>query len=83
MRSGPIVWISLILAVGVMLFGIWSVLRIEPERWAAAERRRSNWILMMIVFGPLAVLLFYGTVRQYLLFPERYEVVDGVSAVDR
>jgi hypothetical protein len=82
-RTGPIVWISLIVAVGIMLFGIWSVLRIDGATWAAAERRRSNWILMMLLFGPLAVLLFYGSVRQYLLYPERFEVVDGVSPVDR
>jgi hypothetical protein len=38
---------------------------------------------MMLLFGPLAVLLFYGTVRQQLLWPERYENVDGVAPVDR
>ena len=32
---------------------------------------------------PLAVLLFYGTVRQQLLRPERYEMIDGVAEVDR
>ena len=45
--------------------------------------RDSNWILMMLLFGPLAVLLFYGTVRQQLLRPERYEMVDGVAEADR
>lgn len=76
-------WIPLIIAVGVIVFGIWSVLQIESSRWQAADRRRSNWIVMMLCFGPLAVLLFYGTVRQHLLYPERYEVIDGASAADR
>jgi len=37
----------------------------------------------MMVFGPLAVLLFFGTVRQHLLHPERYKIVEGVAEVDR
>ena len=73
----------MVLAVGVMLFGVWSVLRIQSGLWASQGRRRSNWVLLMMLFGPLAVLLFYGTVRQYLLNPERFEVVDGVSPADR
>jgi hypothetical protein len=37
----------------------------------------------MVFFGPLAVLLFYATVRYELLDPERYREIDGVSEVDR
>jgi len=36
----------------------------------------------MLLFGPLAVLLFFGTVRQHLVHPERYEVIDGVAEAD-
>ena len=82
-RSGPLVWISLAVAAVIIVFGIWSVLRIAPETWRASESSRRNWILLMIFFGPLAVLLFYGSVRQHLLYPERYEVIDGTSAADR
>ena len=83
MRSGPIVWVSLILASLVVMWGIVSVLVIAKSRWEQQQRRRTNWILMMLLFGPLAVLLFYGTVRQQLLRPERYEMIDGVAEVDR
>ena len=65
------------------MWGIVSVLVIAKSRWEQQQRRRTNWILMMLLFGPLAVLLFYGTVRQQLLRPERYEMIDGVAEVDR
>ena len=83
MRSGPIVWVSLILASLVVIWGIVSVLVIAKSRWEQQQRRRTNWILMMLLFGPLAELLFYGTGRQQLLRPERYEMIDGVAEVDR
>jgi len=38
---------------------------------------------MMLLFGPLAVLLFFGTVRQHLIYPERYKNVDGVAETDK
>jgi hypothetical protein len=82
-RSGPVVWVSLVIASLVVLWGIASVFAIAKSRWDDQERRRRNWILMMLLFGPLAVLLFYGTVRQQLLRPERYEMVDGVAEADR
>ena len=66
-----------------MAFGIWSVFAVEEQRWRDAGRKRSSWVAMMVCFGPLAVLLFFGTVRQHLLHPERYEVVDGASPADR
>ena len=71
------------LEVDHQMVGRRALLRIEADRWAEQGRRRSNWIIMMIVFGPLAVLLFFGSVRQFLLYPERYEEIDGVAAVDR
>jgi hypothetical protein len=37
----------------------------------------------MVFFGPLAVLLFYATVRYELLDPEHYREIDGVSEADR
>jgi len=82
-RTGPLVWVSLVVAAVVVLWGICSVFAIHRSRWREHERRQSNWVLMMLLFGPLAVLLFYGTVRQQLLWPERYENVDGVAPVDR
>ena len=83
MRSGPLVWVSIIVAAIIVLWGIASVFAVPLTTWREHGRRRSSWVLMMLLFGPLAVLLFYGTVRQHLLWPERYESIDGVAEADR
>ena len=83
MRSGPVVVILLIVATVIVICGIISVLAIPGPTWSQLDRRRSNWILMMLLFGPLAVLLFFGTVRQHLIYPERYKNVDGVAVTDK
>ncbi|MAW70858.1 MAG: hypothetical protein VYC75_00345 [Actinomycetota bacterium] len=83
MRSGPVVLILLIVATVIVICGIISVLAIPGPTWSQLDRRRSNWILMMLLFGPLAVLLFFGTVRQHLIYPERYKNVDGVAETDK
>lgn len=82
-RSGPLVWVSLVVAVLIVLWGIASVFAVPAASWQEHQRRRGNWVVMMLLFGPLAVLLFYGTIRQHLLWPERYESVDGVAEADR
>ncbi len=82
MLSGSPLSLMLVASVAVIGYGIVSVLRVDAARWHGAGRKRRNWVLLMLVFGPLAVLLFHGTVRQQLLHPERYEVVDGVAPVD-
>ena len=83
MRSGPLVWVSAVVAALIVLWGIASVFAVPLTTWREHGRRRSSWVLMMLLFGPLAVLLFYGTVRQHLLWPERYESIDGVAEADR
>ena len=83
MRSGPLVWVSLVIAALIVLWGIASVFAVPLTTWREHGRRRSSWVLMMLLFGPLAVLIFYGTVRQHLLWPERYESIDGVAEADR
>ncbi len=83
MRSGPLVWVSVVIAALIVLWGIASVFAVPLTTWREHGRRRSSWVLMMLLFGPLAVLLFYGTVRQHLLWPERYESIDGVAEADR
>jgi hypothetical protein len=83
MRSGPLVWVALLVATLIIIFGIASVFAVSRDVWQAAGRRRWRWAMLMVFFGPLAVLLFYGTVRQHLLFPERYLEVDGVAPADR
>jgi hypothetical protein len=82
-RSGPLIWVALLVATAIIIFGIVSVFRVPAVSWRASDRLRWHWTLIMILFGPLAVLLFYGTVRQQLLRPEDYVMVDGVAPVDR
>ena len=83
MRSGPLVWVSKIVAALIVLWGIAAGFAVPLTTWREHGRRRSSWVLMMLLFGPLAVLLFYGTDRQHLLWPERYESIDGVAEADR
>ena len=82
MRSGLFILIPLVISLIVILFGFVSVLRIPEKAWLESNRRRRNWVLLMVFFGPLAVLLFYATVRYELLDPERYHEIDGVSEDD-
>jgi hypothetical protein len=81
-RSGLFVLIPLVISLIVILFGFVSVLRIPEKAWLESNRRRRNWVLLMVFFGPLAVLLFYATIRYELLDPERYHEIDGVSEDD-
>ena len=80
---------SLLLSVLLGLAGASAKLARNPvsQRLANAYttlvRGVPDLVLMMLLFGPLAVLLFYGTVRQHLLWPERYESIDGVAEADR
>ena len=83
MRSGLFILIPLVISLIVILFGFVSVLRIPEKAWLESNRRRRNWVLLMVFFGPLAVLLFYATVRYELLDTERYHEIDGVSEADR
>ncbi|WP_419920450.1 hypothetical protein [Candidatus Poriferisodalis sp.] len=64
----------------IMALGIADVTRIGRQRFAAAKRRRTNWILLIVFFGPLAVLLYAAAVRPQVLHPERY--VDDDDAAD-
>lgn len=73
----------MIISVVVVVYGIVSVFSLSSEKWEAAGRKRRNWIVMMCLFGPLAVLLFFGTVRQQIADPERFVAVDGVAPADQ
>ncbi|WP_428118434.1 hypothetical protein [Candidatus Poriferisodalis sp.] len=66
----------------IMALGIADVTRIGRQRFAAAKRRRTNWILLIVLFGPLAVLLYAAAVRPQVLHPERYVDDDDDDDVD-
>ena len=65
-----------------MAGGIADVLRLGRARFAAAGRRQRDWILLIILIGPFAVLLYAAAARPQLVHPERYaddELADAPS----
>lgn len=68
-------------AAAIMVVGIVDVIRLGGERFAVVGKRRYHWVLLIILFGPLAVLLYAGAVRPQLVHPERYsdEFVDPAA----
>jgi len=79
----PLIVAALFVAVLVIGFGIHDTFSFKQSEWQSAGRSRGHWIALFLGFGPLAVLLYWGTVRYQLRFPERYETVDGVAPADR
>ncbi len=80
MNIGPGLVIAAATAALIMAVGIVDVTLVGRDRFAAMNRRRSDWILLIIFFGPLAVLLYVAAVRPQVLHPERYADADGNSA---
>jgi len=78
-----IVLAALFMAVLVMGFGIYDTFSFEQSEWQSAGRSRGHWIALFLGFGPIAVLLYWGTVRYQLRFPDRYKTVNGVAPADR
>lgn len=72
MGLGTVLIISAAVAAAIMLVGIADVLRLGRRRFAAAGRRRTDWILLFIFIGPFAVVLYAAAVRPQVLHPERY-----------
>ncbi len=56
----------------IMVGGIVDIARLGRERFEAAGTRRWRWVLLIISFGPLAVLLYAGAMRPQVTHPERY-----------
>lgn len=56
----------------IMAGGIVDIARLGRERFEAVGTRRWRWVLLIILFGPLAVLLYAGAVRPQVTHPERY-----------
>ena len=75
--------IAIAAAALIMAVGIADIARVGRNRFAATNRRRSNWILLIIFFGPLAVLLYAAAVRPQVLHPERYADADADSVSRR
>ncbi len=83
MVAGTALWVLISIAAVISIAGIVAVLSVGAERFAQAGYRRRNWILLIVLIGPLAVLFYFATVRHHVLHPERYRSVDGVAPADR
>ena len=64
---------ALAISTIIMIFGWNDMFRFSADQWSAAGRHRTKWILLVLGFGPLAVLLYWGTVRYDLRDPDRRE----------
>ncbi len=83
MVAGTALWVLCAIAVAISIAGIVAVLSVGAERFAHAGYRRRNWVLLIMLIGPMAVLFYFATVRHHVLHPERYRTVDGVAPADR
>ena len=71
-----IVLVALIAAAAVLAFAYVDMFSFSRDQWRAAGRSRPAWIALTVAFGPLAVLLYWGTVRFDLQDPSRREIAD-------
>lgn len=76
-------WILCGTAAVISLAGIAAVLSVDADRFTQAGHHRRNWVLLMVLIGPMAVLFYFATVRHQVLHPERYINTDGVAPADR
>ena len=73
MDTGLLVIFSIVIAGTIIVFGITDLYRFDRSTWTATGRSRPAWTALMVAFGPLAVLLYWGTVRFDLLDPSRLD----------
>jgi len=60
-------------SLSVIVMGIRDVLSFSVATWIAAGRNRKSWVWLMLGIGPLAVLLYWGTIRFDLKDPHRFD----------
>lgn len=80
MDLGTLLIASTAVAAAIMAVGIVDVIRIGRERFAAVGKRRCHWVLLIVLFGPLAVLLYAAAARPQVMHPERYADEPAESA---
>lgn len=69
-QSTLILW-AVLASLSIIVTGIASTFSFGSDAWSEAGRSRRAWVALMIAFGPLAVLLYWGTVRYDLKDPHR------------
>ena len=72
MDFGAVLIVAAALAALIMAAGIFDILRLGRDRFAAAGKRRWQWILLIVYCGPLGVLLYAAAARPQIAHPERY-----------
>ncbi len=65
------VLVAIFISLAIMAFGIRDMFTFDRSTWARTGRSRPAWVALSIAFGPLAVLLYWGTIRFDLLDPSR------------
>lgn len=76
----PLVTVAIGVAMVFIVVGWIDVLLLGRAAFVGAGRSRAAWMLLMLCFGPLAVLLYFAAVRPPVAHPERY--ADDVFADD-
>lgn len=71
MSGGTLVSVALVVSLAIMVFGIRDMFDFEKSTWTRTGRSRAAWVVLTLAFGPLAVLLYWGTVRFDLRDPSR------------
>lgn len=65
------IFVAICISLAIMAFGIRDMFAFDRSIWAQTGRSRPAWVVLSIAFGPLAVLLYWGTVRFDLIDPSR------------
>jgi len=68
-----IVTVVAVASFSVIVAGIRDVLSFGAATWEEAGRNRRAWVWLMVGIGPLAVLLYWGTIRFDLMDPHRFD----------
>lgn len=73
MTQSTLVLGAALVSVLIIVLGITDIFSFRAKSWSEAGRSRRAWVTLMLAFGPLAVLLYWGTVRYDLQDPHRLD----------
>ena len=73
MTQSTLVLGAALVSVLIIVVGITDTFSFGANSWSDAGRSRRAWVALMLAFGPLAVLLYWGTVRYDLQDPHRLD----------
>jgi hypothetical protein len=70
---GWVVLSTLVIGIGIVVWGIRDVLSYPPAAFEAARRNRSHWVIVQIVLGPVATFAWVATARFDVRDPSRLD----------